>query len=203
MCVLVSLRRSSGGGVPRGREGHGTAGGSGVRSGPDHPLRHHFLLARPGHSVKQDPRTSRRTDGETRATEPSRRLEGAHHGRVCGRRGGRNCSGPFFLRLDAREGAPPGGVGPCSFTATITLQFRGNSIQAGYLCVGEQHQAETAPSSACRLESHVLGVYRVTSLLCANSLLWDIQMPLWPLTLEGFLLHLLGKKNKRLFFFFL
>lgn len=93
---------------------------------------------------------------------------------------------------------PPGGL--CSATASITLRFRGNSIQAGCLRVREQHQAETAPSSACGLESHVLGVYRVTSLVCANSLLWDILMPLWPLTLEGFLLHLLGKKTNVFFF---
>lgn len=88
-----------------------------------------------------------------------------------------------------RERAPPRCL--CSVTATITLQVRGNSMQTGCLRVREQHQAETAPSSASGLESHVSGV---TSLLRANSLLWDIQMPLWPLTLEGFLLHLLGKK---------
>lgn len=97
-----------------------------------------------------------------------------------------------------RPPPPPGGL--CSATASITLRFRGNSIQAGCLRVREQHQAETAPSSACGLESHVLGVYRVTSLVCANSLLWDILMPLWPLTLEGFLLHLLGKKTNVSFF---
>lgn len=68
-------------------------------------------------------------------------------------------------------------------------------MRAGGLRVGEQHQAETVPPSASGHESHVSGVSRVTSLLRANSLLWDIQMPLWPLTLEGFLLHLLGREN--------
>lgn len=47
-----SHRRGGGGGVPRGRKGHGTAGGSGVRRGPDRPLRHHLLLTHPGNSVK-------------------------------------------------------------------------------------------------------------------------------------------------------
>lgn len=86
-------------------------------------------------------------------------------GWVCGRRGGRNALD--LLRLDAGESAPQC---LCSVTATTTLQRRGNSTQAGCLHVREQHQAETAPSSASGLESHVSGVSRVTSLLCANSL---------------------------------
>lgn len=56
-------------------------------------------------------------------------------------------------------------------------------------------KADTAASSASGLESHVVGVFRVTSLLCANSLLWYIQMPLWPLTPEGFLLQSWEKTN--------
>lgn len=72
-------------------------------------------------------------------------------------------------------------------------------MQAGCLHIKEQHQAETAPSSASGLKA-MFGVFsRVTSVLCANGLLWDIQMPLWPLTLEGFLLHLW---RKDFFFFF-
>lgn len=54
VCVCVfSLRRGGGGGVPCGREGHGTTRGSGVRRGPDHPLCHHILLTHPGDFVKQ------------------------------------------------------------------------------------------------------------------------------------------------------
>lgn len=63
MCVFLSLRRGGGGGVPRGREGHGTAGGSGVRRGPDHPLCRHLLLTRPGHSVRQTPLENELKDG--------------------------------------------------------------------------------------------------------------------------------------------
>lgn len=68
---VFPLRRSSGGGVPRGGEGHGPAGGAGVRCGPDHPLCRHLLLTHPGHSVKRDPRQvegqtpERRTGPET------------------------------------------------------------------------------------------------------------------------------------------
>lgn len=38
------------------------------------------------------------------------------------------------------------------------------------------------------------GVSRVTSLFRANSLLWDTQMPLWPLTLKAFRCTCRGEK---------
>lgn len=81
---LCSSHRCSGGRrVPRGGEGHGPAAGSGVRRGPDHPLRHHILLPRPRHSVRLRLWTSRRMDGET--SQWSRRLSGVRHVYVCGR----------------------------------------------------------------------------------------------------------------------
>lgn len=47
----ADLRCRGGLGVPRGREGHGSSGGSGVRDGPDHSHRPHLLLPRPSHAL--------------------------------------------------------------------------------------------------------------------------------------------------------
>lgn len=85
--VRLSFRRSGGGRVPSGGEGHGAAGGSGVRRGSDHPLCCHLLLPHPGHSLKRDPG---RDEGRMRGrngTVRARDLRPAHRG-VCGRRGG-------------------------------------------------------------------------------------------------------------------
>lgn len=73
---VFPLRRSGGGGVPRGGEGHGTAGGAGVRRGPDHPLCRHLLFTHPGHSVKRDPQQVEGQTG-TGANEQSWRLPGS------------------------------------------------------------------------------------------------------------------------------
>lgn len=53
--VCLPFRRSGGGRVPSGGEGHGATGGSGVWRGSDHPLCCHLLLPHPGHSLKRDP----------------------------------------------------------------------------------------------------------------------------------------------------
>ncbi len=193
---FFSPRRSGGGGVPRGREGHGTAGGSGVRRGPDHPLYRHILLAHPGHSVKQTLPTGCGTDAETREKQSSRSETfrcSSWIGFLRERR--QKCSGP--LMLDAgergRERPPVSLLCYCHNHTAIQRELNAGRLSS---CQESSTRRRRRPSSASGLESHVSGVSRVTSLLCANSLLWDIQMPLWPLTLEGFLLHLLGEKKK-------
>lgn len=130
------------------------------------------------------PWTRWRTDARAKRCEPetSGRLIVVF---VEGEEASKSCGTP---RLDAREG-------PRSVNATIIPQRWGNSIQAGCLRVREQHLEEIAPPSAHRLESHVVGVYGVAPFKCANSLLWDILAPLWLLTLRGFLLHFLGRRN--------
>lgn len=68
--MRLPFRRSGGGCVPSGREGHGAAGGSGVRRGSDHPLCCHLLLPHPGHSLKRDPgRDEGRTRGQNGASQ--------------------------------------------------------------------------------------------------------------------------------------
>lgn len=65
MCALLPLRCCRGRRVPRGRKGHGTAGGSGAWCGPDHLLCHHFLLTHPRHPVKtrKEVMTARKANG--------------------------------------------------------------------------------------------------------------------------------------------
>lgn len=110
---VFPLRRSSGGGVPRGGEGHGPAGGAGVRRRPDHPLCHHLLLTHPGHSVKGDPQ---QVGGRTPERGPTHRA--GDFGALWKET---RCSGT--QRLDARErpdpDPDPGAL--CSVTATIAL----------------------------------------------------------------------------------
>lgn len=194
-----SLRCSGGGGVPRGGEGHGTTGGSGVRRWPDNPLCHHIFLTRPGHSVKRplNKLKDRRRHKRSRWIEPIRDLKKAlvvaafveaeeeagmlwTFGAGCSTERGRE-SPPMSLFCYCHIHRSP-------FSA---IQ---RELNAGRL--SSCHRA--APGGDGTIlsfwtESHVWGVSRVTSLLCANGLLWDIQMPLWPLTLEGFLLHLWRK----------
>lgn len=62
-------------------------------------------------------------------------------------------------------------------------------MQASYLHVEGQHQTKTALSFASGLESHVWGVFQnYVNSLCQQPSLGH-PMPMWLLTLEGFLLH--------------
>lgn len=49
--LFVRLRCSGGLGVPCRRKGHGSSGGSGVRSGPDHSHHPYLFLPYPGHTL--------------------------------------------------------------------------------------------------------------------------------------------------------
>lgn len=153
MCVFSPLRRGGGGGVPGGREGHGTAGGSGVRRGPDHPLRHHLLLTHPRHPVKEGKKKTL-DELKDRRWERRRLSSSSRPGLWRAEEAG--------IALDLwgwmQERAPPG------VSALLLPQSHcspeGTQCRPACLCVGERHQAETAPSSASGRESHVCGCFQ-------------------------------------------
>lgn len=167
-CVFFSLRRGGGGGLQSSRKGHGTAGGSGVWCGPDHPLCHHLLLTRPGYFVKKTLNKLKNRCRHERVNRANQRLIEAHRGQ--------------FVEGEEAE------ILRTSVLLLPQLHWR-SSVQASCLHVEGQHQMKTAPSLASGLESHVWGVFpNYISFLCQQPSLGR-PMPLWLLTLEGFLLH--------------
>lgn len=139
----------------------------------------------------------RRRHERSRRIEPIRDLKSACRGRVCGGRGGSRNALDLWGWMQRRERGrqnPPMSLFCYCHIHRSPFSAIQRELNAGRL--SPCHRVAPGRDGAILsfwTESHVRGVSRVTSLLCANGLLWDIQMPLWPLTLEGFLLHLWRK----------